>query len=167
MPGVFFDFKVIRGYRANPEFGRACLGCMLTEKLDKENDHFKQSKMQIMSSWVNDVSEDGDILKNTDDVAKLLEDFEKKKILKQAQSLDVLRHNFILARGFDRETQEVQKKIPKQVGRSLRGDFLSAPMLGEWQVKKTLRESSAQNPNMAPYNDGQATSYLRHSRHYG
>jgi hypothetical protein len=86
MPGVFFYYPDIRGYVDNPEFGRRCFGCQLAERLDHEQDHYKQLKKQIMDSWVEKHTEEGELTKNTDDIAGLLEDFYHKKMSKELLS---------------------------------------------------------------------------------
>ena len=168
MPGVFYHYSVLRDYKELPENGQPCLGCMLTSYLNAEADHYKRQKMEIINQWINGgTNADGILITNTDDLGKLLSDFDDKGILSKATKLDQRRASFIERRGYDKETQEVQKPVTAQVNRSRRGDFLSAPMIGEWQQEKWRRHSSASNSMMAAYNSGRATNWMVHHRHYG
>jgi hypothetical protein len=140
---------------------------MLTSHLDAEKDHYKGLKVRIINQWTDDLNGEGDIIKNTDDISKLLSDFERKDVLSAAIKLDERRARFIRDKGFDKETQELQRPVTDQVIRSFRGDFLSAPKIGEWAAEEFRRRSTALNPEMAAYNDGKARNWMLHGRHYG
>lgn len=169
MPGVFFQYRVIKQYNLNSINGLSCLGCMLSEYLDSEVDHFKNLKHDIMDKWITDgVDSAGWIVKNTNDVGRLLDNFFSRDVLGMAQTLDGIRANFQEKHGFDPETAERQKPVTDQVIRSKRGAFLSAPMIGDWEAEKTRRERAGKDSKVsAYYNDSHARNWMLHSRCYG
>ena len=65
-----------------------CLGCLLTNHLNSEPDHYKREKRDIIKDWL--YNEPGGW--NHDDLAKAIEDFAVLNVEQQARSLDKLRY---------------------------------------------------------------------------
>lgn len=68
---------------------------------------------------------------------------------------------------FDREHEERQMPLTAQVLRSLRGNFLQAPQIGEWAKHVYEQEEKVNNPEKAKWQSGTRTSYLRGVRTHG
>lgn len=141
---------------------------MLGDYLDTETDHFKREKNKIMDDWITDhIGDNGDRVKNTNDIVKLLDDFGSRGIIEKAARLDFKRAEFEKSFGYDRETQELQKPVTDQVVRSKRGAFLSAPTIGEKEEEIARRKAVAENPDLKKWSTGLRTRHLVHHRHYG
>ncbi|PQE03343.1 ribosomal L36 protein [Rutstroemia sp. NJR-2017a BBW] len=113
IPGVYFNYAQIRKYQLDSVDRPSCMGCMLSDYLDIEEDHYKRRKRTIIKRWLYhpDMWNDGEEefgMWNQTDLLKAIEDFEKKGVVGAAQKLEMER----LRSPIDHETHEVQRPLP-------------------------------------------------------
>jgi hypothetical protein len=128
IPGVYFNYAQIRKYQLDSVDRPRCMGCMLSDYLDSEEDHFKMEKRSIIKRWLyypnmwNDDAEQFGMWNQTD-LPKAIEDFKKKGVIGAAHQLDIKR-----TRGqIDHETHEVQRPLPVETGGRRGAHGIQAP----------------------------------------
>ncbi|PQE21773.1 ribosomal L36 protein [Rutstroemia sp. NJR-2017a WRK4] len=113
IPGVYFNYAQIRKYQLDSVDHPRCMGCILSDYLDIEEDHYKREKRTIIKRWLYhpDMWNDGEEefgMWNQTDLLRAIEDFEKKGVVGAAHKLDLKR----LRASIDHETHEVQRPLP-------------------------------------------------------
>ncbi|KAM3069344.1 hypothetical protein ACMFMG_010847 [Clarireedia jacksonii] len=116
IPGVYFNYAQIRKYQLDPIDRPRCMGCMLSDYLDLEEDHYKRQKRTIIKRWLYHVDEWNDTeekfgLWNQTDLSKAIGDFEKRGVIGAAHKLDTQRMR-AMQQGADHEYHEIQRPLP-------------------------------------------------------
>lgn len=154
--GILYHFTQIRsqyGSLSGSSSPICCLGCSLINTLEGETDHFKYSKRKIVTKWVREDDPDPNDGTNgawefpelnSTDLARALEDFERRDVAKDVRELDRARY-CLMRTGrhsdrFDREFEERQRpRTRAEEGRH--GNLLMAPEVGmyqEWREHLTM-----------------------------
>ena len=87
--GIFFHYIHVRPIvdahgDVRPNQTLRCLGCKFHIILNKEKDHFKQRKRNLIRNWLRDDDSEW----NDADLLKAITDIEKKAIIGRAQGMD-------------------------------------------------------------------------------
>jgi hypothetical protein len=112
IPGVYFNYAQIRKYQLDRVDCPRCMGCMMSDYLDCEEDHYKKQKRSVIKKWLyhpdvwNDDEEEFGVWNQTD-LSKAIEDFEKKGVVGAAHKLDIRR----MRDSIDHESHEVQRPL--------------------------------------------------------
>lgn len=147
--GIFFDYGCVhrRDYFGDPLH---CLGCILTDQLDMEQDHYKGVKNTIITHWLynKETDENGDIKGwNRDNIKQAFEDYHIRDIKAEAKELDSTRYThrtfganenerYYTIAGtdpYDRETEERQRPdaaatLTGKMGNRFRSPFVKEPL---------------------------------------
>jgi hypothetical protein len=126
--GVFFYYDEIRQAtnfsQTAAQANLTCMGCRLITWLNKETDHYKLKKRELISYWLReDDNQDGEQVWNDNNMPKALQDFNDRKVLKLAKKLDQRRKFEIMRKDrpelqLDREHDELQVAFNKaELGR--------------------------------------------------
>lgn len=110
--GIFFHYGHVRDIvdaegNIRPNNILRCLGCKLHIILNKEKDHYKQRKRNLIRAWLKE--DDG--IWNDADLLKACLDISAKGIVARAQQLDDSRQLSIEEEGMDPELQARQLPI--------------------------------------------------------
>jgi len=129
--GIFFYYGHVRqivdakGY-VLPDQTLRCLGCKFYTILNKEKDHFKQRKRNLIRAWLRE--EDGEW--NDANLIKAITDIEKKSIIIRAQGMDDQRQE-MCKDGRDPELEAGQIPISDVERRQKFGSFRRSPTVDD------------------------------------
>jgi hypothetical protein len=129
--GIFFHYGHVRQIvdakgHVLPDQTLRCLGCKFHIVLNKEKDHYKQRKRNLIRAWLR--KEDGEW--NDADLIKAITDIEKKGIIVKAQKIDDWRQESI-QEGFDPELEARQIPINDVERRQKFGSFHRSPTVDD------------------------------------
>lgn len=149
IPGVYFSYAQIRKCQLDPVDRPECMGCMISDYLDIEEDHYKMHKRSIIKRWLyyaaiwNDAEEKHGSWNETD-LSKAIKDFNDKGVVEAARKLDEQRKRDMQQRDdydpIDHECHEIQRPLPVETG-GRRGVYgIQAPTTTDKAVEKSCEQ---------------------------
>lgn len=155
--GVWFDGRDVFVADHISNTHATCASCQLTAYLAHEEDHYKKSKRQVVDHSIcnDDFTDDPP---NTNDLAKLIDDFAAQDVARGARVLDRKRLAHVMTRGaWDHEGNERQMAVPAR--------YLNTRVGSSGRRAATMEDKLIFETNENFRLAGGDTTWQRHDRH--